>query len=38
MKMKMKTKAILLGLLILAMLSAIGYVVEEFFWVLGRMS
>lgn len=38
MKMKMKTKAILLGVLILAMLSGIGYVVEEFIWVLGRMS
>ena len=36
--MKMKTKAVLLGLLILAMLSGLGYVLEEFIWVLGRMS
>ena len=36
--MKMKTRAVLLGLLILAMLSGIGYFVEEFIRVLGRMS
>ena len=36
--MKMKTKAVLLGLLILAMLSGLGYMLEEFFWALGRMS
>lgn len=36
--MKMKTRAVLLGLLILAMLSGIGYFVEEFIWALGRMS
>jgi len=36
--MKMKTRAVLLGLLILAMLSALGYLVEEFTRILGRMS
>ncbi len=36
--MKMKTRAVLLGLLILGMLSGIGYFVKEFIWVLGRMS
>ena len=36
--MKMKTRAVLLGLLILAMLSALGRLVKEFIRVLGRMS
>ena len=35
--MKMKTRAVLL-VLILGMLSGIGYFVKEFIWVLGRMS
>ena len=35
---KMKTRAVLLGLLILAMLSGLAYFVENFFWALGRMS
>ena len=34
----MKTKMVGLGLLILAMLSGLGYLLEEFIWALGRMS